>query len=465
MNWKISLFLTASLCLSACESGPSASAGQTGEVRIPTRKGALTTVPGEDQDTPLVKKAMGFSQFAARVLPDVQTMVQQRGTASVVVLLDVAEQESVQAVTDRVLDGLLDADFQLSRRYQVVPAMAGTVSRQGLERLRNLPRVLAIQPEQVMSIDVLPSTVVQSTQAHTQLGVYGQGVRVAVVDTGVDAKHPDFAGRIVAQQCFSQAGCPGGKAQGSDAKDQNGHGSHVASLILGGGKVAPQGMAPKAELVAIRVLDKDGSGTTSDIIAGLDWAAVNAKSLKIRALNLSLGGQQAYSSTCDKADPTTAKAIALLNKAGVAVFAAAGNGGVIGGLSSPACLSQVTSVGATYVGSYGAQTFPGLCSDAKTAQDMVTCFSNRSKDLDLLAPGAYLTGAAPGGGTAVMAGTSQATPIAVGVATLLLGCKPTITAAQLLTTLQKTGKAVIDAGTGLTFYRVNALAAAQLACK
>ena len=378
---------------------------------------------------------------------------------------DAARERRLAALQSQVLAALNPQDFMVTRRYALLPALALQISQTALPTLRALPEVLAVQPDALVHTDALPGTLVQATLANQQLGLTGTGVRVAVLDSGVDAAHPDLAGRVVAQHCFAKSGCPGtGKPEGPSAQDQNGHGTHVASLVLGAGKVAPQGMAPGARLVAVRVLSKAATGPTSDVLAGLDWVAKQAGPLGIRVVNLSLGGQKTYAGTCDTSDPASAKAVQLLVKKGVAVFAAAGNDGALASLSSPACLKGVTSVGAAYTANYGAQKFPGLCTDAKSAAGQVACFSNRSAGLDLLAPGAYLTGASPGGGKAIMAGTSQATPIAVGVAALLLGCKPSLTPAGLQAVLQNTGKPIADAKSCKVFRLVQAYAAAKSVC-
>lgn len=377
---------------------------------------------------------------------------------------DALRYSRVQRLQDRVLSALAPGDLVVTRRYQWVAALAGRATPAGLAKLRVLPEVSTVQDDLDMHADVLPATLVQAAQAHAKLGLTGKGVRVAIVDTGVDLEHPDLAGRVVAQHCFAQSGCPQAKTEGPNAQDANGHGTHVASLVAGAGQVAPPGMAPDARLVVVRVLGKTGSGPTSDVLAGLDWLAQHAPGLGIRLVNLSLGGKQAYAGTCDGADPATAKAVQLLRKRGVAVFAAAGNGAVVGGLSSPACLTGVTSVGASYTASYGKQQFPGLCKDAKTGTTHMACFSNRSTALDLVAPGAFLTGAGLGGGTAVMAGTSQATPIAVGVAALILGCQPKLKPDALQAVLQKSGKPVTDPASGQVFPMVQAVAAAKTAC-
>ena len=374
------------------------------------------------------------------------------------------DERAIAAATDQVLLQLPPGAWRLLRRYEVVPAVALTVQPVALAALRQMAVVDEIGPDRVLRSDASAADIIGATQAHASLGLTGAGVRIAVVDSGVAADHPDLKGKVVAEHCFAQSGCPGGKTTGSSAKDANGHGTHVSSLLVGAGKVAPQGIAPGAQLVVVRTMGQDGTGATSDVLAGLDWIAKNAKGLKISVLNLSLGSDQTWAGACDQADPATAKAVTLLRANGVAVFAAAGNGGIVGGLATPACLTGVTSVGATYTANFGKQSFGGLCSDKKSGVGTVACFSNRSKDLDLLAPGAYLLGAGLAGGTATMAGPSQACPVAAGAAALLLGCNPKLTPDSVQAALQKSGKPVADAKSGAIVPLVQVVAAAVWAC-
>jgi subtilisin family serine protease len=378
---------------------------------------------------------------------------------------DAALQARVTASQARVLAALSGDPARVLRRYRLVPALALRVGKDALARLLVLPEVEHVTADRMLRTDALPATVVQATAAHAKLGLWGTGVRIAVIDSGVDLMHPDLVGRVAAQRCFDHSGRPGsGKTVGASAQDQHGHGTHVASLLVGAGKVAPQGIAPGSKLVAVRVFGKGGSGPTSDVLAGLDWVAQNAKSLGVRVVNLSLGGEETFWGTCDKADPATAKAVKLLRSKGVAVFAAAGNAAKSNSLSSPACLTGVISVGATYTASYGPQSFGGLCSDKLTGTARMACFSNRSAALDLVAPGAFLTGAGLGGGAVVVAGTSQATPVAAGIGALLMGCKPALTPDALQAALQKSAKPLADPVSGRVYPLVQAVAAAALVC-
>ena len=379
---------------------------------------------------------------------------------------DDAEREArIAEVRARLLDRLPRTEVDVLRAYTLVPAVALRASTVWRDAIAAMPEVESVQDDLKMVANLkYAAPMVQAPDAH-KLGVTGVGVRIAVIDTGVDAAHPDLAKHVAAQHCFTQGACPPyGTSEGSLATDDEGHGTHVAGIVVSAGKVASLGIAPGGDVVAVKVLDKSGSGSQSDILAGLDWVAAHAKALNIRVVNMSLGSQESWTASCDKSDPATAKTLKLLGQKGVAVFAAAGNEGVLNGLGNPACLSQAHAVGAVYTHDLPSANYPGLCADKAPKAGKLTCFSNRGKNLKLVAPGAPIVSVGMGGGTATMSGTSQATPVVAGVAALAFACKPSLTSAALATLLQQTGKPVFDAATGQTFRLVQAAAAVKAAC-
>ncbi len=357
-----------------------------------------------------------------------------------------------------------DDDWLLLRSYDRLHAFAVRASPAAVARLQVDRRVLSVTPDRLVQTQASAAEIVGASKARATMWLAGAGVRIAVIDSGVDAAHPDLAGRVVAQQCFSAAGCPGGGKTGPSAADAHGHGTHVASTLAGAGKLAPAGVAPEAKLVAVRVFGKDGTGPTSDLLAGLNWLLGQVAVHNVRVLNLSLGSSEVFAGVCDKSDPVTAKALKALESKGVLVVAAAGNGAAIGKLSTPACLTAALPVGATYAGNYGPQGFGKLCKDSVTSSAKVACFSNRAPQLKLVAPGAYLAGAVPGGKVASLAGTSQAAPVVAGVVALLFGCNPTLTATQARALATATAKPLIDKTSGQTFGLVQAASAAKAAC-
>lgn len=371
-----------------------------------------------------------------------------------------------------VLAQLTGSDFQLRHRYTYVPALAGTLSAKALSVLVAHPAVAAIQADEPgqghlgQSVAALGANLV-----HANLGFKGEGIGVAVLDSGIDTDHPDLSDDLVAQHCFTQANClPGNVNESNNAEDQNGHGTNVTGIVSAKGVVSAPGFAPDANVIAIRVLDAENSGWLSDWVAGLDWVRGQAATYNIRIVNMSLGTYALFVGNCDGDLPTVADAIALLNAQGIIVFASAGNQGSNNALGSPACNASVVAVGATYdanlgrepdSGTYQTQFGPGWpnCFDNSTSLQQVTCFSNSNNLLDLLAPGARITGPGLGGGLMTYIGTSQASPTAAGVAALMLQANPNLTPAQVEALLKSTGTLVTDPKNGLQFPLINAWSA------
>jgi subtilisin family serine protease len=376
---------------------------------------------------------------------------------------------SVRRAQDELLATLGPQEFRLMRRLQSVPILAGTLTPAGLERLRSRAEVLRIDPEIPARADLAQSVPLIKADQVQALGFNGAGMTVGIVDTGVDTNHPDLADSVDGQVCFCQNNggcCPnGGTSQTGpgSAEDDNGHGTHVSGIITGNGGVAPRGVAPGAKIVMAKVLPATGSTCCmSDVLAGLDYMLVNRPD--VDSINISIGSSVLYPGNCDNADSSTlgfAAVIGSLRDRGTLTFISAGNSASPGGMSSPACVSGAMSMGSTYDANIGGVGF-GICSDPTTAADQVSCFSNSDSVTDLFAPGGAITATYIGGGAATLFGTSMASPHGAACAADVLQARPGLSAAAQEAALKATGKPVIDPKNGLTFPRVDCLAALQI---
>jgi subtilisin len=210
----------------------------------------------------------------------------------------------------------------------------------------------------------------------------GAGVKVAVIDTGIDLNHPDLMGKVDGgYSAIKHSESP------NDYQDDNGHGTHVSGTIaaLRDGK-GVVGVAPKARLYAVKVLDADGSGNLSDVIDGIIWAAKNG----MQVANMSLGAPVD--------SPAMHRAVQYATGMGTIIVAAAGNSG--GDVGFPGAYPEVITVAAS------------------DSNDKLASFSSRGPAVDFIAPGVDVVSDKLGGGFVSYSGTSMATPHVTGLAAL-----------------------------------------------
>ena len=209
----------------------------------------------------------------------------------------------------------------------------------------------------------------------------GEGAEVAVIDTGIDAAHPDLAGQVAGGVNITDPQHPDAWA------DDEGHGTHVAGTIAGkGANGGLAGVAPRAKLYAVKVLDKDGNGNYSDVIAGIQWAMDHG----IKIANMSLGADEG-------SEPLHRAVQAALAK-GMLIVAAAGNTG--GSVGYPGAYPETVAVAAA------------------DSSDHVAPFSSRGPEVTYIAPGVDILSTKMGGGTLTLSGTSMASPHVAGMAAL-----------------------------------------------
>ena len=450
-----------------------------------------TAIAAEPWDrTPVfVDKAAPVAQASGRggAVSDLAAQARRQGRIKVIVGLDVAmsedeitpmaaaqEQASLKSVQDAVIanvfnrrsamaSGASAEDDARVRRYETIPYLSMVVTPAELERLIADGRVTTIQEDVPVPPTLFQSVpLIQAKDAH-RAGFKGNGMAVAVLDTGVDIKHPTFAKRIASEACFSstvpgqsKSVCPKGVQQSTKRRSGRNcktnvfgcdHGTHVASIAVSGGG-GLKGVAPKGRLIAVQVFSRFDSQAdcgsapapcvlsfNSDQLSGLERVYKLRKKLDIASINMSLGGGQFFA-PCDGDNPAFTKMVKKLRKAGIATVIASGNNGFDGSISSPACVSAAVAVGST------------------TKEDAVSSFSNHSQLVDLLAPGSFILAAVPGG-TGTKSGTSMATPHVAGAFAVLKQSMPSADVKEIEKVLKATGLLVARAGVAKPRIRVN----------
>ncbi len=251
---------------------------------------------------------------------------------------------------------------------------AGELTRRIKDLQPQFPAFAGAQP-------VIPWGVARVGAPQAWAKTEGAGAAVAVIDTGIDSTHPDLAGQVAGGVNILDPRHP------DNWKDDEGHGTHVAGTIAANGlNGGYAGVAPKAKLYAVKVLDKDGNGNYSDVIAGIEWAMNHG----IKIANMSLGADEG-------SDPLHRAVQAALAK-GMIIIAAAGNTG--GSVGYPGAYPEAIAVGAS------------------DSSDHVAPFSSRGPEVAYIAPGVDIFSLKMGGGYVSLSGTSMASPHVAGLAAL-----------------------------------------------
>ncbi|HEY4209990.1 MAG TPA: S8 family serine peptidase [Steroidobacteraceae bacterium] len=354
------------------------------------------------------------------------------------------------------------ADAVRTRDFQHFPTAVWRLSSTAaLNRLLANPTVRAVHRNALLhpvSVSDLPFINQPQTAAEEATGA---GTTVAVIDGGLASTYytyPDFgschsdgslgpACRVV----FNEDLYPNPQHPDVPASAETTHGTDVSAISLG--------VAPGSNLAMFDVFSGNGA-STSDILDALDNIISMQATYNIVTVNLSLGDGSSHSSQCGSTGPNGspfATTMANVKAAGILPVVAAGNSGSKAGLSDPACVQSVVSVGAVYDNSYGSITYPSVsCTDSATAADKVTCFSQSASYLTLLAPGTFVN--APDS-SFQQTGTSQATPHVSGSVAVLRARYPAESLDETVQRLTSTGVQDTDAANGLARPRINLLAA------
>ncbi len=309
--------------------------------------------------------------------------------------------------------------------YLSIKAVAATVPSSEIDILRADPNVAYVEedsPVYALAQPVQWGVTKISAPTVWAGGDKGAGIKVAVLDTGIATSHPDL--RVVGGATFVRGT--------TSYNDDNGHGSHCAGIIAAlDNDIGVVGVAPEASLYAVKVLDRRGSGSISNIISGMEWCIANG----IQVISMSFGSSS--DSTALRAECTKAY------NAGIVLVAAAGNSGPGSNtVLYPARYSTVISVAAT------------------DSYDAVASWSSRGPQVSVAAPGVSIYSTYKGNAYATVSGTSMACPHASGTVALVLE-KAAHTPAEVKTILQTTAVDLGTAGfdTSYGYGRINAAAA------
>ncbi|CAN5900274.1 subtilisin AprE [soil metagenome] len=307
------------------------------------------------------------------------------------------------------------APLQLIDGFVVTNTDAATAARLAAD-----PRVAYMQPDRIVT---LPPFRVQGKPSGggsqpTQtvpwgikrigavgLGNKGANVDVFVVDTGIDSDHPNLQPIV---DGYAPVACKGRNCRQS-WDDDNEHGTHVSGTIAArANTLGVVGVAPAANLHAVKVLNAQGSGSYSGIIQGIQWVT-RYSAANPRVINMSLGGT-GTDTGCNNGTDALHDAVCAAVKAGVTVVVAAGNENDNAANHTPAAYDEAITVSAT--GNEG--------DDGVGNYDFFAYFTNWGPDVDIAGPGYHVLSSVPGGGYATFSGTSMATPHTAGAAALYL---------------------------------------------
>ena len=272
----------------------------------------------------------------------------------------------------------------IKHEYTIIPAIAAELPQKAIDALSKNPNIdfIELDGEAQILADEVPwgITRINATTAHSK-GIKGTGIKVAVLDTGIDYTHPDLKANYIGGYDFVN--------KDNDPMDDHSHGTHVAGTVVAASNgIGLLGAAPQAKIYAVKVADKSGYCSYSNIIAGINWAVNN----NANVITMSLGGTSSSSTLQSACDSAYSK--------GVVLVGAAGNSG--GSVIYPAAYSSVIAVSAI------------------DSNNKITTWSCYGSQVEFAAPGVSIKSTMPKGLYGTKSGTSMATPHVAGAVALLM---------------------------------------------
>lgn len=382
-----------------------------------------------------------------------------------------ADQRKLEAVKESVtkaiedLSGLISGrDFAVIREFRLQPALTAVVSARGMAELMRNPRVQRVEPDRRLALQTLEGLNLIGADSLHQLGIAGEGTAVAIIDSGVDYLHPTLGGGLIpnAKVVYGLDTADGD----NDPMDCIGHGTAVASVAAGASyQWSPNrrfagGVAPAAKILAYKVTadEECGIATSSAVVEAIEDAVLHrdGDGYRLAAINISLGGGEFFG-PCEEENLAYSQAVETATDAGITVVAASGNSGYGGALNVPACITRTIAVGSAWDDNPGWLPYQfcldpecnDLCDDSFRWKRAVTCYSNSSPYLDLVAPSEFLKAAAADGVTVDFGGTSGAAAYVTGAAALVAQAMPGIDPHTTKFLLAATGRPTMDDKNGL----------------
>jgi hypothetical protein len=365
---------------------------------------------------------------AGNIDQEVISMIEENGSANVI----------IQFVDKPSLD------------YELIGEVAvANLTIEDINIIENNDEIKRVSEERIFHTFLQDSApLINASYAVTRLdngyNLSGINQSICIIDTGVYYNHVSFGGCFGNNDPNSDCQVIGGHDfvnDDSDPTDDNGHGTHVAGIA--------RGISPNSKIIAIKALGLSGTGSESDIISGIKWCIDNSTMFNIKVISMSLGTdcqlypQYCYTSYCNN-DPI-APIINNATAAGISVVVASGNNGNYTSISTPACIQNVTAVGAS------------------DKSDNIASYSNRNSLVNLIAPGTNINSTYNNGGYRLESGTSMATPHVAGALAILWqfiaqnGLSKT--PKQVESILNSSGKKVYDSSSNRNYSRIDVYSA------